>query len=59
LADHIGLLERAELAKRCIERGAGAPRRAIAALTQAKLEYVWEVLEICSRFRCRAFASSK
>lgn len=49
--------ERAELAKRCLERGAGAPPRTIAALAQAKLEYVREVLDICSRFRCRAFAS--
>jgi hypothetical protein len=49
--------ERVELAKRCLERGRGAPIRAIAALAQAKLEYVKEVLEICSRFRCCAFAS--
>ena len=34
-----------------------ALHRAIAALAQAKLEYAREVLEICSRFRCRAFAS--
>jgi hypothetical protein len=57
VAGEIAFPERTELAKRCLERGAGAPPRAIAALAQAKLEYVREVLEICSRFRCRAFAS--
>jgi len=57
LAEKLAFAERTELAKRCLERGAGAPPRAIAALAQAKLEYVREVLEICSRFRCRAFAS--
>jgi hypothetical protein len=57
LAEEMAFPERTELAKRCLERGAGAPPRAIAALAQAKLEYVREVLEICSRFRCRAFAS--
>ncbi|MEK7409582.1 MAG: hypothetical protein AAB225_31330 [Acidobacteriota bacterium] len=31
--------------------------RAVSALAQAKLEYVREVLEICTGFRCRAFAS--
>ena len=49
--------ERVELARRCLTSGAGAERRAIAALAQAKFAYVAEVLEICSRFRCRAFAS--
>lgn len=53
----IAFAERTELAKGCIEHGAGAPPRAIAALAQAKLAYVREVLEICARFRCRAFAS--
>ncbi len=57
LAEEMAFPERTELAKRCLERGAGAPPRAITALAQAKLEYVREVLEICSRFRCRAFAS--
>jgi hypothetical protein len=49
--------ERSELAKECLEHGAGASQRAIAALAQAKLDYVREVLEVCARFRCPAFAS--
>lgn len=50
-------LERSALARSCLENGATAGRREITALAQAKLEYVAKVFEICSRFRCRAFAS--
>lgn len=57
LADPIALPERAEQARRCLEQGAGASLRSIAALAQAKLSYVEQVLDICARFRCRAFAS--
>ena len=57
LAEHLALPERTQLAKRCLERGLGSPPRAIAALAQAKLDYVREVLEICARFRCHVFAS--
>ena len=49
--------ERCELARRCIEDGAGAGMREWAALAQAKIAYVHQALEICARFRCRAFAS--
>jgi hypothetical protein len=49
--------ERTALARQCLECGQGARMQAIAALAQAKLEYVKEVLEICARFRGRAFAS--
>jgi hypothetical protein len=49
--------ERSELARRCLEQGAGASRRTIAALAQAKLSYVDDVLAVCARFRARAFAS--
>ncbi|MBC7932021.1 MAG: DUF3800 domain-containing protein [Rubrivivax sp.] len=49
--------ERSELARSCLENGATAGRREITALAQAKLDYVAKVFEICSRFRCRAFAS--
>jgi Protein of unknown function (DUF3800) len=49
--------ERCELARRCIENGAGAGMREWAALAQAKIAYVREALEICAHFRCRAFAS--
>ena len=57
LAGQIAQPERAELARRCLESGAGASRQCIAALAQAKLSYVEAVLDICARFRCRAFAS--
>ena len=57
LAEPFSQDERAELAKRCLEQGAGATPQCIAALGQAKLSYVEEVLDICGRFRCRAFAS--
>lgn len=49
--------ERLVLAKRCLENGAGAGAKEISALAQAKLAYVEDVLDICGRFRCRAFAS--
>ena len=49
--------ERTALARQCLECGQGARMQAIAALAQAKLEYVKEVLELCARFRGRAFAS--
>lgn len=49
--------ERAELAKKCLENGAAAGKREMAALAQAKLAYVKEVFEICSRHECRLFAS--
>ena len=49
--------QRTEMARRCLERGAGATPQDIGALAQAKLSYVEEVLDICGRFRCRAFAS--
>jgi len=49
--------ERRELARDCLENGLEAGRLQITALAQAKLAYVNEVLDICARFRCRAFAS--
>ncbi|PNU20863.1 DUF3800 domain-containing protein [Geothermobacter hydrogeniphilus] len=49
--------ERQVLARACLEQGDAAGRREITALAQAKLAYVEELLEICTRFRCRAFAS--
>ena len=47
----------ARAAKRALDNGTGAGRLEITALSQAKLAYVAEALEICARFRCRAFAS--
>lgn len=49
--------ERTQLASRCLEDGAGAGRRELTALAQAKLAYVQEVLRICAAHRCRVFAS--
>ena len=57
LADVFPPAERVDLACLCLEQGAGATRQSIAALAQAKLSYVTDVLDICARFRCRAFAS--
>ncbi|MEO8147764.1 MAG: DUF3800 domain-containing protein [Bacteroidia bacterium] len=49
--------ERTLLAKECIENGNTASARHIAALAQAKLEYVRKLLEICNQFRIKIFAS--
>ncbi|HEX6041692.1 DUF3800 domain-containing protein [Longimicrobium sp.] len=49
--------ERSALAARCLANGAAVSRRELTALAQAKIAYVSEALEICARFRCRAFAS--
>lgn len=50
-------VERRELAKKCLDSGSTANRREITALAQAKIAFVREVLGLCVRFRCRAFAS--
>ncbi|MGA9994908.1 MAG: DUF3800 domain-containing protein [Pyrinomonadaceae bacterium] len=49
--------DRRWLARNCLENGSVAGKREIVALAQAKIAYVNEVFEICSRFRCKAFAS--
>lgn len=49
--------ERTSLARRCLENGFGANMREITALAQAKIKYVGSVLDACSSFRCKAFAS--
>lgn len=49
--------ERAQLAKACIENGANATRKQMAALAQAKLEYVKKLLELCAEFDLKIFAS--
>lgn len=49
--------ERTEMAKKCLLDGASAGPIEQAALAQAKLEFVADVLEICLRYRCQAFAS--
>jgi hypothetical protein len=57
LAPQLGGPAQVELAREYLEHGAGASMQAVCALAKAKLEYVGSVLEICARFRCRAFAS--
>lgn len=49
--------ERVSLARYCIENGANSGIKEIAALAQAKLDFVFEILEMLSRFRCKIFAS--
>jgi hypothetical protein len=49
--------ERAGLARECLLNGAGAGKRQLTALAQAKIAYVADAIEICARFRCTAFAS--
>lgn len=49
--------ERALLARECLEQGERAGRRQLTALAQAKIAYIAELMNICSRFRCKAFAS--
>ena len=49
--------ERAGLARQCLNKGDQAGLRQLTALAQAKIAYVAELMDICSRFRCKAFAS--
>ena len=49
--------QRAELARELLEDPQNPTRMRMTALAQAKLAFVQEVLAICARFRCKAFAS--
>jgi Protein of unknown function (DUF3800) len=49
--------ERTHYAKDCLENGEHANLRQLTGLAQAKIAYVNELMDICSRFRCKAFAS--
>jgi hypothetical protein len=49
--------ERMQLSKACIENGANATKRHMAALSQAKLDYVRRLLEICAQFRVKIFSA--
>lgn len=48
---------RRSLAKSCLEDGSGAGPDELAALAQAKLAFVGDVIELLARFRCTPFAS--
>ncbi|RPH32835.1 MAG: DUF3800 domain-containing protein [Bacteroidales bacterium] len=50
-------IERTRLAKECIENGSAATKKHMAALSQAKLEYVKKLLELCAQYRVKIFAS--
>jgi hypothetical protein len=45
------------LAQKALDAGASASRLELVALAKAKLKYAQEALDICARFRCKAFAS--
>lgn len=49
--------ERSEYAKSCMLFGASAGKKEMTALAQAKLDYVIEILTLCSSYRCKIFAS--
>ncbi|MGH9785430.1 MAG: DUF3800 domain-containing protein [Terriglobia bacterium] len=49
--------QRAALARECLEKGDRAGACQITALAQAKIAYVMELMDICARFRRKAFAS--
>ncbi len=49
--------DRQQSAKQCLVAGSSAGFRQMCALAQAKLAYVHDTLEICSRFHCKIFAS--
>ena len=60
LASQIGPIphvERRVLARRCLENGSTAGHAELAALSQAKLEFVRDLLQTALAFRCKAFAS--
>lgn len=49
--------DRREFAKFALDFGAAATVRHLKALALAKLDYVTDILDICARFHCKAFAS--
>ena len=48
---------RSALAYELLKNPTSPSRQGLTALSQAKLAYVEEILDICARFRCRVFAS--
>jgi len=57
--------KRTELARQCLEKGkahkgtpgSGVTKRELTALAQAKIAFVKHLLDVCARYRVRAFAS--
>lgn len=49
--------ERSSFARACIEHGDRASANELTGLAQAKIAYVTDLMDICARFRCKAFAS--
>lgn len=56
-AEAIPLAGRSEIAQRCLADGASASRFEMAALGQAKIDFVARALKLCDEFGCKAFAS--
>jgi hypothetical protein len=56
LEEPIAEEERTALAQECLEAGASATPRHLAALAQAKLAFVERVFDLCADFRIKAFA---
>jgi hypothetical protein len=57
LAIEVDATQTASLARLALENGSSATAQHLKALALAKLSYVTAVFDICSRFRCKAFAS--
>lgn len=49
--------ERTELAKELLLEPENPTKKGLAALAQAKIDFVKHILELCARYDCRAFAS--
>lgn len=49
--------EMRKLAKECLENGPAATKKHLTALSQAKIKFVTELLQLAANFRCKAFAS--
>jgi hypothetical protein len=49
--------ERRQLAKECLDHGQHVTRKQLTALSQAKIAFANELLQLAANFRCKAFAS--
>jgi hypothetical protein len=56
-SEPIPLDQRTEMARRCLADGASATRAEMAALGQAKIDFVGRALSLCHDFDCKAIAS--
>lgn len=49
--------ERAKLARKALDNGRSPTKKQLTALAQAKIDYVYKVLQLCKAFNCKIFAS--